>query len=207
MGIRTDSRSIVLLALFTSIVIALEIFPIPYVTDIETPAPFFTIDWTGIPIVIIFLGLGIVYAVFSIAIMWIFIGYRNFQGAAFKGVAESFTLIGLIIAKLLLRNRELDWKRTAAVYLVFASVFRTVGMIFGNTLLFMIFYTSTVEAAYTLSLVYIPWNTIQAIINVVGGVFLYQIIPESLRIQAGLGRFRRGNQPSYEEISEDELNE
>ena len=125
---------------------------------------------------IIFLGLGIVYAVFSIAIMWIFIGYRNFQGAAFKGVAESFTLIGLIIAKLLLRNRELDWKRTAAVYLVFASVFRTVGMIFGNTLLFMIFYTSTVEAAYTLSLVYIPWNTIQAIINVVGGVFLYQII-------------------------------
>ena len=36
MKIRTDSKSIALLAIFSSIVIALEIFPIPGITDLYT---------------------------------------------------------------------------------------------------------------------------------------------------------------------------
>ncbi|GAH02010.1 unnamed protein product, partial [marine sediment metagenome] len=39
MKIRTDSKSIALLAVFTSLVIALEIFPIPGLTDFYTPVP------------------------------------------------------------------------------------------------------------------------------------------------------------------------
>jgi len=204
--IRADSKSTALLAVFTSIIVALEIFPIPGLTDFYTPVPNFTIDWTGIPIVIIFLGLGIVYSFFSIIIMWIFIGYRNFQGAAFKGLAETFTVIGLIAAKLVLRNRELDWKKTAIVYFAFACMFRAVGMYFGNAFLFNFFWSMPIEAAFNLSIIYVPWNIVQATINVVIGVFLYQMIPESLRVQAGLGRFRNNDQNSYEEISEDELN-
>ena len=112
-----------------------------------------------------------------------------------------------IAAWLLLRNRDWDWKRTAVVYLVFACIFRTIGMYFGNTFLFMIFYTSSVDSAYALSAVYIPWNIVQAIINVVLGIFLYQMIPENLRIQAGLGEFRNNEQTAYEELSENELDE
>ena len=60
------------------------------------------------------------------------------------------------------------------------------------------------EAGFTLSSIYVPWNILQAAINIIGGVMLYQLIPESIRIQAGLGRFRN-DEAKYEELSEDEL--
>jgi riboflavin transporter FmnP len=205
MNIRTDSKSIALLAVFTSLVIALEIFPIPGVTDLYTPVPNFTIDWTGIPIMIVFLGLGGVFSVFTVGVMWVFIAYRNFQGAAFKGFAETFTLLGLIVAKIILRNRDLDWKKSAVIYLIFACLFRGVGMLFGNVVLFNLFWGWSYDTAFTISMIYVPWNIIQAAVNVLGGLFLYQLIPESLRIQAGLGLTKSRETTVYEEISEDEL--
>ena len=150
MKIRTDSKSIALLAVFTSLVIALEIFPIPGVTDFYTPVPNFTIDWTGIPIMIIFIGLGTAFSFFTVGVMWVFIAYRNFQGAAFKGLAETFTLLGLIVAKLILRNRNFDWKKSAVVYLTFACLFRGIGMLFGNVVLFNLFWTTSYDAAFAL---------------------------------------------------------
>ncbi len=205
MNIRTDSKSIALLAVFTSLVIALEIFPIPGVTDLYTPVPNFTIDWTGIPIMIVFLGLGGVFSFFTVGVMWVFIAYRNFQGAAFKGLAETFTLLGLIVAKIILRNRDLEWKKSAVIYLIFACLFRGVGMLFGNVVLFNLFWGWSYDTAFTVSMIYVPWNIIQAAVNVVGGLFLYQLIPESLRIQAGLGITKSRETTVYEEISEDEL--
>ncbi len=205
MNIRTDSKSIALLAVFTSLVIALEIFPIPGVTDLYTPVPNFTIDWTGIPIMIVFLGLGGVFSFFTVGVMWTFIAYRNFQGAAFKGFAETFTLLGLIVAKIILRNRDLDWKKSAVIYLIFACLFRGVGMLFGNVVLFNLFWGWSYDTAFTISMIYVPWNIIQAAVNVLGGLFLYQLIPESLRIQAGLGLTKSRETTVYEEISEDEL--
>ncbi|MGY5872479.1 MAG: hypothetical protein RTV72_09555 [Candidatus Thorarchaeota archaeon] len=202
MSIRTDSKSIALLAIFSSLVIALEIFPIPGITDLYTPVPRFTIDWTGIPIMIVFLGLGVVFSFFTMGIMWIFIAYRNFQGAAFKGLAETFTLLGLVVANLVLRKRDLDWKRSAIVYLIFGCLFRGLGMLFGNVLLFNLFWGTAFDDGFVLSAIYVPWNIIQAAINVIGGLFLYQLIPESLRMQAGFGKFRTAK---YEEISDDEL--
>ncbi|TFG34681.1 hypothetical protein EU527_02415 [Candidatus Thorarchaeota archaeon] len=204
MKIRSDSKSIALLAIFTSLVISLEIFPIAGITDFYTPIPYFTIDWTGIPIFLIFLGLGILYSFFAIGIMWIFIAYRNFQGAAFKGLAESFTLLGFIIAKLVIRNKELDWKRSAVIYLLFAASFRSIGMLFGNTLLFQIFSTSSLNAAFSLSTIYVPWNIIQAIINVIIGLFLYNLIPESLKIQAGLGKYGDRETQQFEDLASEE---
>ena len=205
MRIRTDSKSIAILAIFTSLVIALEVFPIPGITDLYTPAPSFTIDWTGIPIMIVFLGLGMVFSTFMIVIMWVFIGYRNFQGAAFKGLAEAFTLLGLIIAKLILRNRDLDWKQSTVVYLIFGCLFRSLGMLAGNVFLFNLFYGMSYDAAFAFSTIYVPWNIIQAVINVLGGIILFQLIPENIRIQAGFGRYGAIDS-KYEELSDDELN-
>ena len=205
MSIRTGSKSIALLAIFTSLVIALEIFPVVGITDIYAPVPNFTIDWTGIPIMIVFLGLGSVFSIFTVVVMWVFIAYRNFQGAAFKGLAESFTLLGLIIANLILRKRNYDWKRNAVVYLVFGCLFRGLGMLLGNVILFNFFFTMPYEAGFTLSSIYVPWNILQAAINVIGGVILYQLIPESILMQAGLGKHRTG-EVKYEELSEEELN-
>jgi len=203
--IRTDSKSVALFAIFTSIIIALEIFPIPGLTDFYTPVPGFTIDWTGIPIMIIFQGLGMAYSFLSVGVMWVFIGYRNFNGAAFKGLSEILTLLGLIVAKLLMRNRDIDWKWTAGVYLISASAFRAIGMYFRNIILLTFFGYMSFETAIVASIAYIPWNILQAIINVLGGIILYRMIPESLAIQAGLGKYRSTKFDKYEEISEEEL--
>ena len=204
MNIRTDSKSIALLAIFSSLVIVLEIYPIPGITDIYAPVPNFTIDWTGIPIMLIFLGLGMVFSSFTVVIMWVFIAWRNFQGAAFKGLAESFTLLGLIVANLILRNRDLGWKKNAVVYLLFACLFRSLGMLLGNVFLFNFFWSMPYDAGFALSAIYVPWNIVQAIVNVIGGVILYKLIPESIKMQAGLGKYRTGD-VKYEELSEDEL--
>ncbi|MHA1965822.1 MAG: hypothetical protein ACXACG_07975 [Candidatus Thorarchaeota archaeon] len=205
MEIRTDSRSIALFAIFTSIIIALEVFPIVGLTDFYTPVPGFTIDWTGIPIMIIFLGLGVLFSVMSVGVMWVFIAYRNFAGAAFKGLSEILTLLGLIVAKLALRNRDIDWKWAAGVYLISAAAFRSIGMYFGNIMLFTSFGYMPFEVAIVASTAYIPWNILQATINVMGGVILYRMIPESLAMQAGLGKYRAASFDKYEEISADEL--
>jgi hypothetical protein len=205
MKLRTDSKSIALLAIFTSIIIALEIFPIIGLTDFYTPVPNFTIDWTGIPIMIIFLGLGIAFSTISIGVMWVSIAYRNFNGAAFKFLAELLTLLGLVVAKLIIRDRELDWKLRTGIYLVSACVFRSIGMYFGNIFLFTLFGYMPIEVAIGFSLIYIPWNLLQAAINVIGGTLLYQMIPENLAMQAGLGKYRTISEQKYEEISADEL--
>ena len=206
MKIRTDSKSIALLAIFSSIVIALEIFPIPGITDLYTPIPHFTIDWTGIPIVIIFFGLGIVYSFFSVAIMWISIAYRNFSGAVFKALAESFTLLGIVVVKFALRKRKIDWKYEVILYTTSAMIFRAIGMLFGNAILFQLWsYTSSPEAAFALSMIYVPWNLLQAVINVFGGMFLYKLIPENLKIEAGLGHNGDKDKQRYEELSSEEI--
>ena len=207
-NIRKDSKSIALLAIFSSIVISLEIFPIPGITDLYTPIPHFTIDWTGIPIVIIFFGLGIAFSFFSVGIMWISIAYRNFSGAAFKGLAESITLLGLVVVKLAIRKRELNWKTEAAIYIISAMIFRSIGMFFGNALLFELWsYTSSPQAAFALSSIYVPWNLLQAIINVLGGILLYKLIPENLKIQAGFGKYGDEKIQKFEELTYTEINQ
>lgn len=205
MMIRRDSKSIAIFSIFTSVIIALEIFPIVGLTDFYTPVPGFTIDWTGIPIMIIFLGLGVIFSVLSIGVMWVFISYRNFAGAAFKGLSELLTLLGLIIAKLAMRNRDIDWKWATGIYLVSACVFRSIGMYFGNIMLFTLFGYMSYEVAIIASIAYIPWNILQATINVVGGVLLYKMIPETLAIEAGLGKYRLVKFDKYEEIPPEEL--
>jgi riboflavin transporter FmnP len=205
--LRTDSKSIALLAIFSAMVAMLEIFPIVGITDLKffpggTP---FTIDWTGIPIVIVFVGLGMISSVVSILVMFVAIGYRNFPGAVFKGAAELLTIIGLLAARLIIGNRALSKKTSILLYLVFGAMFRAIGMYVVNIQLLPIFYPAfyTSEAAVVASTILIPWNILQAAINIVGGLLLYFIIPEELRIQAG---FEMNNkESSIEQLSKEEV--
>lgn len=187
--LRTDSKSISLLAVFSAMVAMLEIFPIVGITDLKffpggTP---FTLDWTGIPIVIVFVGLGMISSVVSIFVMFIAIGYRNFPGAVFKGAAELLTIIGLLVASILLRKRSFGRKSQVLLYLIFGAIFRAIGMYVVNIQLLPVFYPLfyTPDAAVVASAALVPWNILQAAINVIGGMFLYYVIPEDLRIQAG----------------------
>ncbi|MHA1401610.1 MAG: hypothetical protein ACTSQE_14765, partial [Candidatus Heimdallarchaeaceae archaeon] len=200
----SSSKRIALLAIFTSIVIVLEVFPVVGITDYYTLVPNFTIDWTGIPIMIVFLTLGAIPTIFTVGTMWIFIAYRNLQGAMFKGMAELFTLLGFIVAQFIVRNRNLDWKKNAVIFILFGSIFRGFGMLFGNAVLFNFFWGLPYENAFSLSLIYVPWNIIQASINVIGGIFLYERIPQSIQMQASFGKYRN-EQCNYEELIEEEL--
>ncbi len=206
--IRQDSKSIALLAVFTAIVIALEAFPIPGVTDIPIdPSGRFTLDPTGIPIVIIFIGLGFVFSIIAITAMWVAIGYRNFIGAAFKGFAELFTILGLLSARLISTRLNLSKRSRVLVFVIFGTIFRDTGMFFTNIFLLQLFYGLPLDAAIIGSAAYLFLNTIQAIINIMAGIILYQFIPEDLKAQAGLGDGADMASGQIEELSNEEINE
>jgi len=165
----------------------------------------FTLDWTGIPIVIVFVGLGMISSVVSIAVMFVAIGYRNFPGAVFKGAAEMFTILGLLAARLLIGKKSLSRRASVSLFLVLGATFRAIGMFIVNIPLLPIFYPVyyTIETAVIASSLLVPWNVLQAAVNIIGGMVLYYLIPENLRIQAGLGIDRE--KPSIEELTKEEV--
>jgi riboflavin transporter FmnP len=166
-------------------IVSLEAFPILGITDIKVPGLNFTIDWTGIPIVIVFMAFGFVYSLLAIAIMWISIAFRNFPGAAFKGFAELFRILGITVGWVLLRNRAISYGKRLVVYAAISSFFSAIGMYVVNILLLPLFYGIPFEIAVATSVLYIPWNILQALVNTIGGGMFYKIIPEDLRIAAG----------------------
>ncbi|OLS31045.1 MAG: hypothetical protein ThorAB25_05620 [Candidatus Thorarchaeota archaeon AB_25] len=185
-------------------ILALEILPIPFLTDIPLFGGF-TLDPTGIPITIVFLAYGSIFSLILIPIMWIAIAYRNPVGSVFKGFAEFYTLLGLIVAKLFLRNSTYDWKVAAPIYLAFGVAFRAIGMYITNVFLIQWLYGMPQEGAIALSATFIIPNVIQALINILIGVFIFIIIPESLAIQARFGKYGTDEYENYEEISTEEL--
>ncbi len=166
-------------------IVSLEAFPIIGITDIKVPGLNFTLDWTGIPIIIVFMAFGFAYSLFAIAIMWTSIAFRNFPGAAFKGLAETFRVLGIAVGWVLLRNRDVSYGKKLGIYAVISSIFCATGMYVANMFLLPLFYGIPFEIAMTTSALYVPWNVIQALVNVIGGGVFYRIIPEDLRIAAG----------------------
>ncbi len=183
-----SSQKTAILAVLSSIVIALEVFPIVGITDL----PFypygipFTIDWTGIPLIIILLLLGLLPAVFSTIIMFVAIGYRNLMGATFKFAAELFTIIGVYVAHVLTKNRTEKSHLKLLAYLIFGASFRAAGMFFTNLGLLPLFLPSrfpTFDVVLFASTALIPWNILQAIINILGGYLVFHAVPQTLRDQ------------------------
>ncbi len=206
-SVRKDSKSIALLALFSAMVIMLEAYPILGVTDIRTVG-FFTLDPTGIPLVIVLLGLGGFYSIITIFIMWVSIAYRGkVAGATFKGVAELLTILGIAFAKKITRRREMGKWIEILVWVVIASLLRSVGMFFATLVLSPYFYGATFELALVDAILYFPWNIVQACINVIGGVLLYEAIPVELRLQAGLGENINRGKAVIEKMPSDEIPE
>jgi riboflavin transporter FmnP len=172
-------------------VMLLEVYPIVGITDLKFSAggtPF-TIDWTGIPLVIVFLGLGFVYSLFATAAMFIAIAYRNPAGGVFKLFAEAFTLLGLLIARELGNKLNASNRNKIVLYLFFGIVCRAVGMFFMNIILLPVLWPVwyTTEAAIAASTLLVPWNAVQAVINVVAGIFFFERIPKELAATVGFG--------------------
>ena len=137
--------------------------------------------------------------------MWTVIAYRNPIGSVFKGFAEFYTLFGLIVAKLFLRNRLYDWKVAAPTYLAFGVAFRAIGMYITNIFLIQWLYGSPLDGAIILSGAFVIPNIIQALINILIGVLIFIIIPENLAVQARFGKYGTDEYEKCEEISAEEL--
>jgi hypothetical protein len=204
MKIEFDSRRIAIFTIFASMIIALEILPIPFLTDIPLFGGF-TLDPTGIPITIVFLAYGNIFSLLLLPIMTLVIGYRNPIGATFKAFAEFYTLLGLIIAKLILRKRSYDWKVATPLYVVLGVTFRAVGMYITNIFLIQWLYGLPADSAVVLSATFVIPNIIQAVINVFLGILIYIAIPENLKVEARFGTDRDSLDGMYEEISAEEL--
>jgi hypothetical protein len=135
-------------------VIMLEAYPIPGVTDIRTVGPF-TLDPTGIPLVIVFLGLGGFYSIITIFTMWVSIAWRgNVAGATFKSIAELLTILGIALARKITRRREMSEWSEILIWVGIASLFRSVGMFFATLILSPYFYATTFESALAAAILY-----------------------------------------------------
>ena len=204
--IRKDSKSIAILAIFTALVLVIEFVKIPGITDIPLdPEGRFTIDATGIFIMIIFLGLGFVYSMVTIAGAWIGIASRNPISASFKAIAELYTVIGLGIAKLIGMRLHVSKKMQVALYLTIGCLFRAAAMYPTNILLLQMLIGLPLEAAIAGSTLYVSLNLIQAAVNIVGGVILFYLIPENLALQAGLGDDADRASERVQELPPDEI--
>lgn len=207
LNIKRDSKSIAVLSILTAFVILLEVFPVVGLTDLKfnaggTP---FTLDWTGIPLLIIFLAYGFLYSLFSILAMFIAIAYRNPIGAIFKLVAEVITMIGVSAGYLLSLKVHAKGTRRAIILLLFGIVFRAIGMYFLNILLLPLLLPYTIEAAIAASTALVPWNMVQAAINVFGGVILFDRIPSSLANEADFMTFSSSTDNGVMELSNEDL--
>jgi len=178
-----NSKNIALFAIFLAMIIALEILPIIGITDLKIPGTNFTLDPTGIPIVLVFLFFGGGFAVIGTGMAGIIIGMRgNPIGAVFKFFAEFYKIIGLAIAWWLLRNRDISFSKRITIYTVFATLSCAIGMFVTNgAILLPLLYGMEGSAAWALSLTFVPLNVIQSLINVLGGGFIFGIIPADLK--------------------------
>ena len=203
---KRDSKTIAVLAVFTAMVMLLEFFPIVGITDLKfnpggTP---FTIDWTGIPLVILFLGLGFIISLWATTWMFVAIAYRNPAGAVFKLLAESFTLLGLLIAREVGNRLNAGNRSKVLLYLIFGIACRAIGMFFMNIILLPVLYPVwyTPEAALAASTILVPWNGVQAVINIVAGIFFFERIPKELAASVGFGESSTSSASTVQELSE-----
>lgn len=187
-----QSKRIAVLAVFTSISMLLEVFPVPGITDLKLvpQVPSFTIDWTGIPLSFILLGLGLTYSLTAVVGVGIAIGYRNPVGALFKVASETLTVLGMSVGFSVhraLRKRlpKLSKTRTLLV-LAGGMLFRMVGMYVINIALLPVFVGLPEATAITVSGILVPWNGVQALINILGAWVLMALLPRELLLQAGL---------------------
>lgn len=190
-------------------VMLLEVYPIVGITDLKfnpggTP---FTIDWTGIPLVIVFLGLGFVYSLFATAAMFIAIAYRNPAGGVFKLFAEAFTLLGLLIAREIGNQINASNRVKILLYLLIGIVCRAIGMFFMNIILLPVLWPVwyTTEAAITASTILVPWNAVQAVINIFAGIFFFERIPKELAAAVGFGDATTSTFQELPELEEDSI--
>ncbi|MHA1770541.1 MAG: hypothetical protein ACTSYL_03205 [Candidatus Thorarchaeota archaeon] len=207
--VRHDSKSIALISVFSAMVAALEIYPIVGITDFKLvpEVPSFTIDWTGIPIIFVLYGLGLVYSFVSIGIMGIAIGYRNPIGATFKVTAEALTVVGFFLGRAIIPNRFRSERVRLVSGLILGSVFRAIGMLGVNALLLPVAYGLPLDLAINIGVILIPWNILQAAINIIGGFMLFRVIPEDLAIEAGLGEGHSIDELQIRELEQDDSSE
>ncbi len=180
----------------------MEVFPIIGITDLKVvpEVPSFTLDWTGIPIIFITIGLGLVYSMVSIGVMGVAIGYRNPVGAVFKVAAESLTVIGYFIGRTLVPRRFRSEKTQLLLGLLLGSLLRAAGMVYVNVTLLPVLYGLPTDLAYSIGMILFPWNILQAAINIVGGTILYRTVPENLALQVGLGEGRSMEETRFREL-------
>ncbi|MHA1909685.1 MAG: hypothetical protein ACW98Y_20465 [Candidatus Thorarchaeota archaeon] len=179
-----NSKNIALFSIFLAMILAIEFLPIPGLTDIVIPGTPFTIDPTGIPILLIFLFFGFTFSFVGVGIMGIAIGYRNFTGSIFKFFAELFKILGIAVAWWILRRKQVSYPVRIVIYTLFATSFCALGMYLMNGLILIpLFYGMEISAALTLSLTFVPLNVVQSVVNVVVGGVLFGIIPDDLRNQ------------------------
>ncbi|MHA1409887.1 MAG: hypothetical protein ACTSQY_06220 [Candidatus Odinarchaeia archaeon] len=172
----TLSKKVAIIAVMGAIVGILEIFPIPFLTDIPFPPfPKLTFDITGVPIIITYLLIGFMPALSVIAMMGVFIGYRNIFGSIFKVIAELATLIGFALVFKYASKSENKYLQYGTAIIAGVGL-RVLVMHISNYFLLPIFYGIPVDAVVAMLIFIDVFNAIQGTINIGLGIAIDKII-------------------------------
>ena len=141
--------------------------------------PFLKFDFTGIPIALSFLLLGLLSGVTTSAIAFLAILGRSgdIVGSSMKGLAELSTILGMALGLMLLRHPT---KLGKPASFVFGIISRSLIMICTNLILIfsgvMVLYGSYAEIPVIVSLLVGAFNAVQGSISILGGYFIYEAI-------------------------------
>jgi riboflavin transporter FmnP len=175
----SQAKRIAIIAIMGAIVGLIEIFPIIGITDIPFPFyPRLTFDITGVPIMITYFLIGFIPAISVVAIMGVFIGYRNLFGSIFKVIAEVSTLAGFaLVYKLTSSQKNKYLQYGLAIFTGVAC--RVIVMHISNYFLLPVFYGMPIESVTGILIFIDVFNAIQGTVNIALGLTVYNIIKRS----------------------------
>ncbi len=145
-------------------------------SGLKIPFPWYPrlkFDFTGIPIVLSLLLLGLKPGAFTsaVALFAILIRSGDVVGASMKALAEFSTIVGMYIG--LMRFRK-TVKPTKLMSFILGCALRVLVMVFANLPVSIVYYGLPLEAAVSLSPFVAGFNATQGFMSMFGGYLIYE---------------------------------
>jgi riboflavin transporter FmnP len=137
--------------------------------------PILKFDFTGVPIVLSLLLVGLAPGATTsgVAFLAILIRSGDLVGASMKALAELSTILGMAFSYRWLKNTKNFGK---ALSLILGVTSRVLIMFFANLIILPTYYQTPQTAVIAVNLLIAAFNVIQGTISIILGYFLYNII-------------------------------
>jgi len=134
--------------------------------------PFLKFDFTGIPIVLSLLLYGLPHGATTsiVAFLAILVRSGDFVGSSMKGLAEFFTILGMVVG--------LRWlgKFRRATSFVIGIIFRCISMSIANLIAIPTYYGMSLAATLSILPLIVVFNAMQGCLSILVGYSIYEAL-------------------------------